>query len=111
MSGQMEVDKILGSLKEKREQVVNRINALQKDRRRKGGPISPDFAEQVVEVENDEVVDAIDDLERRELSQIDEAIARVNNGDYGICRNCGEQIPEKRLIALPTAFNCINCSN
>ena len=47
--------------------------------------------------------------ERKLLDKIDEAIARIDNGEYGICDECGEQIRIKRLQARPVAKFCINC--
>ena len=41
--------------------------------------------------------------------KITEALARVDAGDYGRCRECGEDIPGKRLRALPFATRCREC--
>lgn len=43
------------------------------------------------------------------LAEIDAALERIENGTYGTCTNCGEQIPEERLEALPWATLCIEC--
>jgi RNA polymerase-binding protein DksA len=43
------------------------------------------------------------------LSEIDEALQRVEDGTYGICVNCGEEIPRERLEANPWASLCIDC--
>jgi DnaK suppressor protein len=50
-------------------------------------------------------------IERAEdrLRLIDEALARVDNGSYGICAECGEDIPLERLKALPFALFCVDC--
>jgi DnaK suppressor protein len=50
-------------------------------------------------------------IERAEdrLRLIDEALARVDNGSYGICAECGEDIPVERLKALPFALFCVDC--
>ena len=47
--------------------------------------------------------------ERKLLDKIDEAIARIDDGTYGICAECGEEIRIKRLEARPVAKFCINC--
>ena len=47
--------------------------------------------------------------ERKLLDKIDEAITRIDNGEYGICDECGEEIRLKRLEARPVAKYCINC--
>ncbi len=51
----------------------------------------------------------IRDRERKLLSKIDEAIARIDDGSYGICEDCGEEIGIKRLEARPVTMLCIDC--
>ena len=50
-------------------------------------------------------------IERSEdrLRLIDQALARVDNGTYGTCAECGEDIPIERLKALPFALLCVDC--
>ena len=50
-------------------------------------------------------------IERAEdrLRLIDLALARVENGSYGVCAECGENIPLERLKALPFAVLCVDC--
>jgi RNA polymerase-binding transcription factor len=43
------------------------------------------------------------------LQAIDEALARIEKGTYGICRDCGEPIAEPRLNAIPWTRVCITC--
>lgn len=43
------------------------------------------------------------------LAEIDAALKRIETGTYGVCTNCGQQIPEERLEALPWATLCIDC--
>ena len=48
-------------------------------------------------------------LDYAQLRMIDEALDRLESGDYGICLSCEEEIPGKRLTALPWAKYCIAC--
>ena len=43
------------------------------------------------------------------LQAIEEALGRIDKGTYGICRDCGEPIPEPRLNAIPWTRVCIAC--
>jgi RNA polymerase-binding protein DksA len=43
------------------------------------------------------------------LADIDAALSRIEDGTYGICRDCGKQIPTERLEAKPHATLCIGC--
>jgi len=47
--------------------------------------------------------------EQRLLKKIDEAISRIDSGNYGICESCGGQINIKRLEARPVTTLCIEC--
>lgn len=47
--------------------------------------------------------------ERQLLKKIDEAIEKIDNGTYGICEACGEEINIKRLEARPVTTMCIEC--
>jgi len=51
----------------------------------------------------------IRDRERKLLAKIDEAIARIDDGSYGICEDCDEEIGLKRLEARPVTTLCIDC--
>jgi YteA family regulatory protein len=49
---------------------------------------------------------ALDSLDRETLKEIDQALSRMEEGTYGICTVCGQDIPEERLEALPQAQTC-----
>lgn len=73
--------------------------------------LSADFAEQAIETENDEVVEALDREGKIEIAQINKALKRIDDGDYGQCENCGATIQEARLVAIPETGLCINCAS
>lgn len=47
---------------------------------------------------------------RAEIDKINAALKRLDDGDYGYCVTCGEEIPEKRLAVDPAAPFCIGCA-
>jgi RNA polymerase-binding protein DksA len=47
---------------------------------------------------------------RKRLTELDEALARVETGRYGVCAHCGRPIAAERLSARPTATTCIDCA-
>ncbi len=49
------------------------------------------------------------DRERKLIKKIDEALERIETGDYGYCETCGVEIGIRRLEARPTATQCIDC--
>ena len=74
-------------------------------------PLSADFAEQAIETENDQVVEALDREGKIEIVQIKKALIRIDDGSYGQCGSCGTEIQEARLIAIPETELCINCAS
>jgi len=71
---------------------------------------SADSQEQAQELENAEVVDALGNEARSEISKIAKALDQIKNETYGICVDCGETIPMARLVAHPFADRCIRCA-
>lgn len=51
----------------------------------------------------------LEDNARRRLEQIEGALARMDDGSYGVCRRCGAEIPLERLKAVPAADLCVVC--
>lgn len=51
------------------------------------------------------------EMRNRKRQMIDEALARLADGTYGICAECGVEISEKRLAAVPFAKLCVECQS
>ena len=51
----------------------------------------------------------IRDRERKLILKIREALNRIDEGTFGICEQCGNEISESRLLARPVATRCMNC--
>ena len=49
------------------------------------------------------------DRESRLLKSVEEALDRIETGAFGVCLGCEEEIPEKRLRAVPWASHCLSC--
>jgi DnaK suppressor protein len=52
---------------------------------------------------------ALIQMKSETLNKINDALHRLDQGDYGYCYECGEEIGEKRLRALPFAVRCKDC--
>ncbi|MDR3607422.1 MAG: TraR/DksA family transcriptional regulator [Oligoflexia bacterium] len=46
---------------------------------------------------------------RQELLAVERALSKMSTGHFGICEDCGEEIPARRLSVLPQARLCANC--
>lgn len=51
----------------------------------------------------------IADIRRKELEEMDRALARLEEGTYGECERCGAEIDEERLKVMPLAALCVDC--
>lgn len=71
---------------------------------------SADFAEQVTERENDDVLHGLQLETAAALTQVRQALRQVNDGSYGTCESCGEEISPERLKVMPFATRCIRCA-
>jgi len=52
---------------------------------------------------------ALIQMKSETLNKINDALVRLEHGNYGYCFDCAEEIPQKRLHALPFAVRCKDC--
>lgn len=74
-----------------------------------GSDATGDSADAAFEAGSDEMASHLAELDARELTQIERAIARLKQGTYGLCEICQKRIPVGRLNALPYSTVCIEC--
>ena len=65
-----------------------------------------DMAQSLEQIDRDS---SLAEQERREMLAIERALAKMATGSFGVCEDCGEDIPSKRLMVLPQARLCANC--
>jgi RNA polymerase-binding protein DksA len=104
----MNTNAIRSRLQKRQAELVNRLERITREVRHTSG-LEADFEEQAVQRENDDVLGGLEDKVRLELLQIESAMGRLNNVEYGICETCRQPIVEKRLEALPYATLCVTC--
>lgn len=68
-----------------------------------------DLADKAASAYSKELNFSLSDGERNLLMLIEESFNRMKDGSYGTCTNCGTQIGEKRLQAVPWTPFCIDC--
>lgn len=90
--------------------LLERAAKVRADITRASGPLDKDFAEQVVQMENDAVLAGISEATAAELAQINRALVQLEQGTYGRCSKCGTAISSARLKALPYSDRCITCA-
>jgi DnaK suppressor protein len=106
----VEQDRIKQLLLARKDELLERHSRISRKTRHRDEPLPQDFAEQAVELENQELLEALDAEVAGELRQIQRALLRIESGDYAYCTGCGESIPPARLQALPTTSLCVDCA-
>lgn len=93
-------------LLEKREQVASGLG-VKFDMIAKMGRVAE---EDQAQLSHDEFVSLrLNSLDYGQLRMVEEALDRVQSGDFGVCLACEQPIPSKRLQALPWARYCVPC--
>jgi len=70
-----------------------------------------DLVDQSNDYSEREILLGLAEHDRTRLLSINEALGKIDEGTYGTCAMCGDEIPEARLIAIPTAKYCIKCQS
>lgn len=102
------IEKLRATLVKRRDALVRAATgdlALLQHRQQKTGDVLDAVANTVQNELNSQLLE----VESRELAAIDDAIARLDQGDYGNCNACKKAIPLTRLRAVPHATECIDC--
>ena len=89
-------------------ELANRAESLEAELSK---PLEADSEEQASARENEETMEALEEAALQEIEQIRGALTRLDNGHYGVCAKCGEDIAPARLEAVPSATRCINCAS
>lgn len=98
---------IAEKLRARLDDLLQRAEVIEDDLRH---PLDADWEEQAVDLADDEALEGVDTVLRDEIHQIRLALLRIENGTYGTCAICGEEIRRERLEARPIATRCINCA-
>jgi DnaK suppressor protein len=93
------VEECKSKLLNSKEDLLNRVQDIRKNlyTEEKGG----DEADQTVRVLNESEVLGQHDRIRKQLFEIEQALARIEGGTYGICEETEEYIEAERLLAIP----------
>jgi RNA polymerase-binding protein DksA len=109
--------KIKANLLLEKKQVLNDFKKISnnKNKNDKARAKFPDFGdkldENALEVGEYTTNLATEKVLQDSLRDIENALQRIEKGTYGVCKYCGKEINEKRLLARPVASACIECKN
>jgi DnaK suppressor protein len=100
-------------LEERRREILSAVHEKIRDVRSEGAnnPTTGvlDAAETSEADIQDDIEFALIQMKSETLNKINDALMRLEQGDYGNCFDCGAEIAEKRLRALPFAVRCKDC--
>lgn len=88
--------------------LTSRLQAIERDIQK---PKAADWEEQATDSENDEVLDALDVATREKIESLQTALVKLDEGTYGVCESCEEEITPERLEAIPWAAVCVSCAD
>ncbi len=106
----VEYEQIKKMLQKMRMDIINELtkkkNTLEEEK-----TVEIEDLDAIAEDRNREYEYLLTTMDTKKLKQIDEALAKIEHGTYGICEECGEEIPVARLKILPFAKLCIDCAS
>ena len=73
-------------------------------------PLPADLEDQAIDLEDDEVLSGLGRAHQQEVQLLNTALRRIEDGSYGICQKCGDDISPERLAAVPYAALCRTCA-
>jgi RNA polymerase-binding protein DksA len=106
------VEKMRIALEDLKREILNKLTAENSEFRAMVEDIDP---KDLVDLASDDIerktLESLGSQELKRLRLIDAALARIENGKYGICMKCNKKIPQERLQAIPYAVLCVDCKN
>lgn len=75
------------------------------------GEAVPDISDEASRNYNHQLMMNLGEQDWEKLKLVDEALDSFDKGEYGICKECEEEIPEPRLNIVPFAKYCVECLN
>ena len=98
-------------LLERRESLFSQVTEAEMSSRERDLEATQDPADMAANAYTKELLISMSANDRKLLQLIDEALERVEGGEYGECVNCGEPVAEKRLDAVPWTRYCLKCQD
>jgi DnaK suppressor protein len=93
----------------RREELLRTIARTEEEGRQADDDPTVDLADKAANSYTKEFLFGMTNTDRALLNQIDVALKRIQEDEYGVCANCEEEMQQKRLEAVPWAKHCINC--
>jgi RNA polymerase-binding protein DksA len=106
---QQELDAFAQELRRRRAVLLGEVADTEADIQRLSQEREPEWSDRAQEEETAHLLSRLDVRENEELTEIGYALDRIDQGTYGTCESCGQEIGRERLQTLPTARLCAAC--
>ena len=103
-----ETDLARRRLEDRLAEMEDRLSRIERDL---AEPPEADSSERAVQMEDDDALEAQAAMVTNEIASVRRALERIEDGSYGECVRCGNEISAGRLEARPEAALCIECAN
>ena len=106
---QENLDRLKDKLVETRKELLEGVDKVSKRSNEEFESEVPDVNDEASRTYSRQVLLSLGEAERKQLRLVDEALVAVEAGNYGVCIDCEETIPFKRLEAVPYVKRCVDC--
>ena len=104
-----EKDEFRRLLAAKKESIIRKLTDTITESKEMESNVAQDLVDKAETSYTKEFLLSLSDGEREQLLLIDEALKRLEHGEFGVCQLCQKEIGAKRLEAIPWTPFCINC--
>jgi RNA polymerase-binding transcription factor len=104
-----ERDEFRKLLAAKKESIIRKLTDTITESKEMESNVAQDLVDKAETSYTKEFLLSLSDGERDQLLQIDEALKRLEHGEFGVCQVCTKEIGDKRLKAIPWTPLCIDC--
>jgi DnaK suppressor protein len=96
-------------LADKKESITRKLTETITESKEMESNVAQDLVDKAETSYTKEFLLSLSDGEREQLLLIDEALKRLEHGEFGVCQVCRKEIGAKRIVALPWTPLCIDC--
>ncbi len=107
--GKKDLEMFRNLLAEKQREFTEAYRVSKGDSRRNLDSGTEDYIDYAVSSYAKEFLLSLSELDRKQLLLVQEAVRRIDRGEFGLCLQCGNEIPRKRLEVAPWVRHCVHC--
>ena len=109
LMNEKELASFRAKLDEIRFSMINAVKGKLKTKKDDLNEQTADIVDDAAQSHNRQLMLELGEQEWQKLRLVEQAIKKIDDGQYGTCLECGERIPEARLKIIPFAAHCIDC--